>query len=73
MTDVVEGPSVVGAAFVGVSPGTRAPKIHGVGRVCAAERCGTVLSVYNPSDLCSVHAPPPSQLPGRHRSAASSG
>jgi hypothetical protein len=26
-------------------------------RVCVAEDCTTVLSVYNPSKYCSVHAP----------------
>jgi hypothetical protein len=27
------------------------------GRVCAADDCGTRLSIYNKSDLCWQHAP----------------
>ena len=29
---------------------------YGVARTCAAENCGTVLSRYNPSSSCAVHA-----------------
>jgi hypothetical protein len=28
------------------------------GRVCGAAGCSTVLSVYNPSALCSIHGSP---------------
>jgi hypothetical protein len=30
-------------------------RTFGHGRVCSAEGCATVLSRYNPSDLCAVH------------------
>ena len=30
-------------------------RTFGYGRVCRAEGCRTVLSRYNPSDLCAVH------------------
>ena len=29
---------------------------HERGRVCIARNCGTQLSIYNPSDRCSIHA-----------------
>ena len=32
------------------------PRTWGHGRVCAAADCGTVLSRYNPSGLCSLHS-----------------
>jgi hypothetical protein len=36
--------------------GASAPvRTFGPGRVCSAEGCTTVLSLYNPSDLCAVH------------------
>jgi len=36
--------------------GTLVPvRTFGNGRVCSAEGCSTVLSLYNPSDLCAVH------------------
>jgi hypothetical protein len=28
------------------------------GRVCSYERCETLLSIYNSTDFCSVHAQP---------------
>jgi hypothetical protein len=28
------------------------------GRVCAHEECVTLLSIYNATDFCSLHAPP---------------
>jgi hypothetical protein len=31
------------------------PQTYGVGRRCGAEGCETVLSKYNPSDVCAVH------------------
>jgi hypothetical protein len=30
-------------------------RTFGHGRVCSAEGCTTVLSLYNPSDFCAVH------------------
>jgi hypothetical protein len=27
-------------------------------RVCANDRCVTVLSIYNSTDFCSLHTPP---------------
>ena len=38
--------------------GTRS-RSYGRGRVCTAAGCSTVLSLYNPSVLCSIHG-------GRH-------
>ena len=36
--------------------GALAPvRTFGNGRVCGAEGCSTVLSLYNPSDMCAVH------------------
>ena len=36
--------------------GALAPlRTFGNGRVCNVESCSTVLSLYNPSDLCAVH------------------
>lgn len=32
------------------------PRTWGSGRVCATPGCGTVLSSYNPSALCSLHS-----------------
>lgn len=32
------------------------PASHGLGRVCAAEGCTTVLSRYNPSGVCCQHS-----------------
>jgi hypothetical protein len=34
--------------------GTRS-RSYARGRVCGATGCSTVLSVYNPSTLCSIH------------------
>ena len=67
--DQEEGPRFVGTAFVGVPPGTTVPKPQRAGRTCAAQECDTVLSVYNPAEVCSVHAAPALQLPVRRRSA----
>lgn len=30
-------------------------RTFGNGRVCSAEGCGTLLSLYNPSDMCAIH------------------
>jgi len=32
------------------------PRTYGSGRVCAVEGCGTILSAYNPSDVCALHS-----------------
>lgn len=32
-------------------------KTFGDGRVCAHDQCDTLLSRYNPNDLCRLHAP----------------
>ena len=37
------------------------------GRVCAAPGCATILSVYNASELCSLHEPW-TRRPGTFRS-----
>lgn len=31
-------------------------RTYGTGRVCAVPGCGTVLSAYNPSDVCALHS-----------------
>jgi len=31
-------------------------RTYGSGRVCAVPGCGTVLSAYNPSDVCALHS-----------------
>ena len=66
--DQEDGHRLVGTAFVGVSPGTRTPRRQPPGRTCAEERCDTLLSIYNDSEHCSVHAAAPKQIPGRRRS-----
>lgn len=33
-------------------------RTYDAGRVCAAEGCRTVLSIYNPSRFCGLHAAP---------------
>ena len=49
MTDAAGG-------FVRRRYGALAPvRTFGNGRVCSAEGCSTVLSLYNPSHLCAVH------------------
>ena len=30
-------------------------RTYGAGRVCAVPGCGTLLSAYNPSDVCALH------------------
>lgn len=35
----------------------RATKAHRHGRVCAEDRCATILSIYNDGRFCSLHAP----------------
>ncbi len=35
--------------------GVERPSTYGAGRVCAAEACVTILSAYNPSDVCCLH------------------
>lgn len=48
--------SEVAESFVRRRHGALAPvRTFGNGRVCSAEGCSTVLSLYNPSDLCAVH------------------
>jgi len=44
-------------ALRGKFPGNpgRGPRKGRIGRVCANERCSTVLSVYNTGDLCWEH------------------
>lgn len=32
------------------------PRTYGAGRVCTADGCDTVLSSYNPSSVCCLHA-----------------
>lgn len=39
-----------------LAPARGAVVQHERGRVCIAMNCGTQLSIYNPSDRCSVHA-----------------
>jgi hypothetical protein len=43
----------VGAISLGGSH--RAPPRFAIGRICAADRCDTVLSVYNGASCCAVH------------------
>jgi len=31
-------------------------RTYGSGRVCAVPGCGTLLSAYNPSDVCALHS-----------------
>jgi hypothetical protein len=47
-------------ALRGKLPGVtgRGPRRAKAGRVCADERCQTVLSVYNPQDRCWEHTQP---------------
>ena len=40
-----------------VSQANRVRSYQG-GRVCAQAACGTILSIYNPSKYCTVHATP---------------
>ena len=32
------------------------PRTYGAGRRCVADGCATILSTYNPSALCALHA-----------------
>lgn len=41
---------------VGRAP--RPSRRYAAGRVCAAQACGTRLSIYNPDDLCWRHRRP---------------
>jgi hypothetical protein len=38
---------------------------HGVGRVCAQSACDTILSIYNATRFCALHAQ--NAASGRHR------
>jgi hypothetical protein len=40
----------------GGASGDGGPRTYGAGRRCAADGCDTILSSYNPSALCSLHA-----------------
>jgi len=50
----------IAGSLVRGAPVARAEKVrtYAAGRVCAAEGCHTVLSVYNPSRFCGLHATP---------------
>lgn len=39
----------------GFGEGSAKARTYGVGRTCAIEGCGTLLSAYNPSHTCALH------------------
>jgi len=47
-------PSLSGSSLSGPD---LAPKTFSSGRVCAEYECGTLLSIYNESNYCSLHHP----------------
>jgi len=57
--------------FVGAGTATRRPRVHSTGRVCAEEDCATLLSIYNPSDHCGLHADTPVRRRSRRRTPVS--
>jgi hypothetical protein len=60
----------ISGSLVRGAPVARAEKVrtYTVGRVCAAEGCSTVLSIYNPSRFCGLHLKPDGSR-GRRRPA----
>lgn len=53
------GPRITGSLVRG-APSSRAERVrtYTAGRVCAADGCLTVLSIYNPSRYCGLHSAP---------------
>ena len=49
----------------GAANGDTGPRTYGAGRRCAADGCGTILSSYNPSCLCALHAGGWAERPAR--------
>ena len=45
--------------LIGSRPGTagKGPRLYGAERICGAEKCRTVLSRYNRTELCWLHEP----------------
>jgi len=39
-----------------VTSGPIVARVYSRGRRCSEESCGTILSIYNPSSYCSLHA-----------------
>jgi len=56
--------------MVGAGSGTRLPRVHRTGRVCTEDGCETLLSIYNPSEHCAVHAVVPTRPRRRRRRTA---
>lgn len=50
----------ISGSLVRGAPATRSEKVrtYAPGRICAIEGCFTVLSIYNPSRFCGLHAAP---------------